>query len=1005
MNRNWIHFAIVLLLLPIPSSAQQLPQPTTTLTSNSNTLQLPGSLKLTATVAPPAETGGMPSGNVQFLNNGTTAIGTAPLTAIPSTENFSAQGTFGTLGYLPYGIFTLPSVASKDSVVGVLDYGVSGETFYPQLTIYSGQGSGLFGTSTPYLMTNSSISLTYQGVDAFAVADFNHDGYPDVLVHGYSTQTEGNEYYVLPGDSAGTYNVNSSVISPDYSGMTCECTSPTETIAVDDFNGDGYPDVAYAGSRYNSNGLIGVALNGGAANPATFPQDGFMTAPTVPIIGTADAFVPEAIASGHFTASGHADLVAAGYFPSTVSTGALALFTGNGDGTFGTTPQTFVTAANPVAIATGDFRNNGMTDVVAANGSFLQASGTTIQVFWGNGAGSLTVSSTPTYCSIEGAPETAASLLVQDFNNDGFPDVLGTDTDGTLCLMLNDGAGHLGAGVIVGAGQEAQSLTAAGDFNGDGLADIVQITDNSTNYEETSDSTASEYLNSASSQAVLTTAPKTLPAGTDTLTATVAANVNFGASTSNQVPVTVTQTPSSITWAQPAAIEYGTALSATQLDAAASVAGAISYTPAAGTVLHAGVNTLTAMFVPTDAFDYTGATATQTITVTQVPSTLTWAQPAAIEYGTPLSATQLNAESSVAGAITYAPAAGTVLPPGATNVIATFVPTDTTDYTGATKTVPITVTAPSFTGISPSSASLGAGNTTVTIAGQGLVNGATVFWNTTALATTFVSLNQLTAVVPASLLTAKGTGTITVVDPNNIPVAGSQTFTIIAQSAVASANAQATISAGQSGSLTLTVNPYPVAITAAINLLFIPDPPNTVVDPTVVFSNNTTTQMIQIPANSTAAIPAIDFSTGSTAGTIQITITLDAGGADVTPANLTTPVAVVVPATAPVINSATVSRSSDTLTVAILGLSSTRDMSQATFHFTPAAGQSLSTSDFTVDLTGAFGTWYTSSASDQFGTTFLYTQPFSLNSDATHVGSVTVTLQNSQGQSEPVTAQ
>jgi hypothetical protein len=285
------------------------------------------------------------------------------------------------------------------------------------------------------------------------------------------------------------------------------------------------------------------------------------------------------------------------------------------------------------------------------------------------------------------------------------------------------------------------------------------------------------------------------------------------------------------------------------------------------------------------------------------------------------------------------------------------------------------------------------------------VNCATVFWNTTALATTFVSLNQLTAVVPASLLTAKGTGTITVVDPNNIPVAGSQTFTIIAQSAVASANAQATISAGQSGSLTLTVNPYPVAITAAINLLFIPDPPNTVVDPTVVFSNNTTTQMIQIPANSTAAIPAIDFSTGSTAGTIQITITLDAGGADVTPANLTTPVAVVVPATAPVINSATVSRSSDTLTVAILGLSSTRDMSQATFHFTPAAGQSLSTSDFTVDLTGAFATWYTSSASDQFGTTFLYTQPFSLNSDATHVGSVTVTLQNSQGQSEPVTAQ
>ena len=81
---------------------------------------------------------------------------------------------------------------------------------------------------------------------------------------------------------------------------------------------------------------------------------------------------------------------------------------------------------------------------------------------------------------------------------------------------------------------------------------------------------------------------------------------------------------------------------------------------------------VTATFVPTDAVDYAGATANLTITVTQRPSTLTWAQPAAIEYGTPLSATQLNATSSVAGVITYAPAAGTVLLPGTTAVTATF---------------------------------------------------------------------------------------------------------------------------------------------------------------------------------------------------------------------------------------------------------------------------------------------------------------------------------------------
>jgi hypothetical protein len=93
------------------------------------------------------------------------------------------------------------------------------------------------------------------------------------------------------------------------------------------------------------------------------------------------------------------------------------------------------------------------------------------------------------------------------------------------------------------------------------------------------------------------------------------------------------------------------------------------------------------------------------------------------------------------------------------------------------------------------------------------------------------------------------------------------------------------------------------------------------------------------------------------------------------------------------------------MTMAILGLSSTRDMTQAHFHFTPASGQSLKTTDLTVDLTGPFGTWYGSATSDTFGTTFLYTQPFTLDSDASSVGSVTVTLTNSQGDSQPGTAQ
>ena len=288
MKRTWTCFAILLLLLPLSSSGQaSLPRSITVLKSSSSTLQLPGNLALTATVAPAANAPGMPSGNVQFFTNTTSLIGTAPLTAIPSTQKFSSPPITSNQGYLPFGLFNLPSKTSKGSVVGLLDFGITDSgAYFPELTIYSGQGSSLFATSALYNMSDSNITSTYPGVDAFAVGDFNHDGSPDVLIHGYSSQTQANEYYVLPGNSDGTFNANSK-ISPDNSGLTCSCSNPTEMITVDDFNGDGYPDVAYAGSPYNSNGQVGVALNGGSKNPATFTT--FTTAPIVPPIANSTA--------------------------------------------------------------------------------------------------------------------------------------------------------------------------------------------------------------------------------------------------------------------------------------------------------------------------------------------------------------------------------------------------------------------------------------------------------------------------------------------------------------------------------------------------------------------------------------------------------------------------------------------------------------------------------------------------------------------------------------------
>ena len=70
-----------------------------------------------------------------------------------------------------------------------------------------------------------------------------------------------------------------------------------------------------------------------------------------------------------------------------------------------------------------------------------------------------------------------------------------------------------------------------------------------------------------------------------------------------------------ITWANPSAIAFFTALSGSQLDATASVPGTFDYTPPAGTLLSAGTHALSVTFTPTDGIDYTTATATVQVVV------------------------------------------------------------------------------------------------------------------------------------------------------------------------------------------------------------------------------------------------------------------------------------------------------------------------------------------------------------------------------------------------------
>ena len=157
--------------------------------------------------------------------------------------------------------------------------------------------------------------------------------------------------------------------------------------------------------------------------------------------------------------------------------------------------------------------------------------------------------------------------------------------------------------------------------------------------------------------------------------------------------VSITKGTAVLSWSTPAAIVYGTPLGAAQLNATANIPGTFAYWPAAGTLLNGGTaQWLSATFTPADTANYHVTSTSTTIDVTRAAPVLDWTAPAAIVYGTPLGAAQLNATANAAGTFTYAPAAGTVLSAGNSQTLtATFTPANANNYTGGSVSTTINV--------------------------------------------------------------------------------------------------------------------------------------------------------------------------------------------------------------------------------------------------------------------------------------------------------------------------
>ena len=162
---------------------------------------------------------------------------------------------------------------------------------------------------------------------------------------------------------------------------------------------------------------------------------------------------------------------------------------------------------------------------------------------------------------------------------------------------------------------------------------------------------------------------------------------------SKMVQINVVKADPFIIWANPADIVYGTPLSITQLNATADIVGTWVYNPANSTILNAGLNqNLSVTFTPIDITNYNVVTKIVQINVTKANPIITWTNPVDIIYGTPISATQLNATTPIPGTWVYDPTMGTVLNVGSNQDLSvTFTPTDAINYNAVSKTVQINV--------------------------------------------------------------------------------------------------------------------------------------------------------------------------------------------------------------------------------------------------------------------------------------------------------------------------
>ncbi len=339
---------------------------------------------------------------------------------------YAVLGPFGDLGDASYANVAVGDVNGD----GHPDIVTSGGS------ILFGDGKGAFPTRRDY-----SLSMSAAGAASVMLADLDGDGNVDLIFgNGNPAFLSGNGtdpfLIVLFGTGGGKFT---------GAPMT---TVPTGAEVAADFTGDGIPDLAIvtpSGIGYQVSVLPGVG--DGTFQPAS-AVEGVLYGGTPHYAFTAD-----------FNRDGKADLA--------ILTGALVVFLGKGDGTFGAPQSLAIPDFTVNYLVTADLNGDGFPDILAVGESNIYA-------FLGKGDG--------TFSPIAGSIAASnPALAVGDFNGDGKPDLAFANKGASaLNVLPGKGDGTFGTAIVTTLPAPAlgeQTNIAAADFDGDGRLDIALTLD------------------------------------------------------------------------------------------------------------------------------------------------------------------------------------------------------------------------------------------------------------------------------------------------------------------------------------------------------------------------------------------------------------------------------------------------------------------------------------------------------------------------------------------------